>query len=158
MNVIVDDWHQKLARDLVAPAPAAARDDHSTALEVAFGRARSATAYVLELARAHRVPASGGALGDDIWVQLGDGRARFTLNRRAAQIAVRTGREEKRLQWDGARRLIVDAHGIPSDVEQIARAAIEALVEAWRKNPAAERLSSIPPQPGLEREDEPTKG
>ncbi|HXX68499.1 MAG TPA: hypothetical protein VEK07_15020 [Polyangiaceae bacterium] len=154
----MEDWHQKLARDLVAHAPSASHEDHSTALEVAFGRARSATAYVLELARAHRVPASGGAVGDDIWVQLGDGRARFTLNRRAAQIAVCTGREERRLQWDVTRRLIVDAHGNPSDVEQIARAAIDALVDEWRSNPAAERLSSVPPQPGLEREDEPTKG
>lgn len=158
MNVIVDDWHEKLARVLVAHTPAAARVEHSAALEVAFGRARAATAYVLELARAHRIPATGGVVGDDIWVQLGDERARFTLNRRAAHVAVRTGREEQRFSWEDTRRTIVDARGAPSDLEQIARAAIEFVVDEWLRSPTAERSSSIPPQPEHEREDEPTKG
>lgn len=154
----MDDWYQKLARDLVRRNPTASRDEHSTALEVAFGRARAAAAYVLELSRAHRIPATGGVVGDDIWVQLGDQRARFTLNRRGGHVAVRTGHDEQRLLWDDTRRVIVDSRGIPSDLEQIARNVLEIMVDEWLKSPSAERLSSIPPQPELEREDEPTKG
>lgn len=153
----MDDWHQKLARHLVARAASAGREDHSTALEVAFGRARAATAYALELARAHRVPASGGTVGDDIWIQIGDDRARFTLNRRAAYIAVRTDHDERRLQWDDGRRAVVDGLGAPSDLERIAQAAIGAIIERWYRSPAAELLAKLPPQPEIEREDEPTK-
>jgi hypothetical protein len=158
MHVILDDWYQKLARDLVRRTPTASRDQHSTALEVAFGRARAATAYVLELARAHRMPATGGVVGDDIWVQLGDDRARFTLNRRAGHVAVRTGHDERCLLWDDARCVLVDTRGTPSDLEQIARTTLEAMVDEWLESPSAERLSTIPPQPEHEREDEPTKG
>lgn len=163
---MMDDWHQKLARNLVARTSsgaqaheeASAREESSTALEVAFGRARAATAYVLELARAHRLPVSGGIVGDDIWVQIADDRARFTLNRREAYIAIRTDGEERRLRWDGARRAIVDTLGALADVEHIAQAAIAAIVDRWNRSPAAARLAKLPPQPDLEREDEPTKG
>jgi hypothetical protein len=158
MAAMMDDWHQKLARNLVARTTSTAREEHSTALEVAFGRARAAMAYVLELARAHRVPASGGIVGDDIWVQIGDHRARFTLNRRGAYIAILTDHDERRLQWDDGRREIVDTLGAPSDVEQIAQAVIAAVVDRWNRSPAAARLAKLPPQPDIEREDEPTKG
>jgi hypothetical protein len=54
--------------------------------------------------------------------------------------------------------VIVDPLGAPSDVEQIAQAAIATVVDRWTRSPAAERLARLPPQPDLEREDEPTKG
>jgi len=158
MIALMDDWHRKLAGHFVAHAPTTALDEQATALEAAFGRARGATAYVLELARAHRIPAAGGIVGDDIWIELGDDRARFTLNRRAAYIAIRTDHEERRLKWDDARAAIVDTLGTPSDVERIAQAAIETVVERWRASPAAATFWRVPPQPEAEREEETTKG
>src|SRR6516164_4738736 len=93
----MDDWHRRLARELVAETPAGSVPDTAAALEIAFGEARSAVTYALELARAHRIPASGNVAGDDIWLQLGDARVRFTLNRREGHVAVsRPDRDEVR--------------------------------------------------------------
>jgi len=140
----MDDWHRRLVKELVAETPAGFLPDAAAALEIAFGHARSALTYALELARAHRLPASGAVNGDDIWLQLGGGRVRFTLNRREGHIVVnRPGQDEVRVRADGV------------DMTTMARDAIDALVAAWRAGPAHARTPSAPPP---EFEDEPTKG
>lgn len=140
----MDDWHHKLVKELVAETPAGFLPDRSAALEIAFGHARSALTYTLELARAHRLPAAGNVAGDDVWLQLGGGgRVRFTLNRREGHIVVvRPGQDELRV--DGS-----------ADVNTVARDAIDALVASWRAGPARERAPSAAPG---DFEDEPTKG
>jgi hypothetical protein len=161
----MDDWHRKLARDLVSETPAGpaqnGRDGERSApdgaqlLEIAFGQARSAVTYVLELARAHRLPATGSVAGDDVWVQLGDAKARFTLNRREAHVvAVRPGKSEARFRYDKTKGALVDGDSVPAELGAVAREAIDAIVTAWRARPIRERVPSAPPP---EFEDEPTK-
>lgn len=156
----MDDWHRRLVREL-APGHAGGLEP-ALELEIALGRARAAVAYALELARAHRVGAAGNAMGDDVWLQLGDGRVRFTLNRRAGHLLVaRVGTaagapSEVRLRWDDPRRAIVDGDGATVDVDATVREAIDALVAAWRALPPRDRPSSAPP-PDYE-DEQPTKG
>lgn len=140
----MDDWHRKLARDLVAETPAGSVPGSDTALEIAFGHARSELTYALELARAHRLPATGNIAGDDVWLQLGNGRVRFTLNRREGHVVViRPGQDEIRVRAEGI------------DLGAMAREAIDALVAAWRAGPAEARALTALPR---SFEDEPTKG
>jgi hypothetical protein len=158
------EWHGKIARDLMsrrAPgaAPAARAGDRfvdgPTSLEIGLGRARSAVAYVLEMARAHRIPATGSLAGDDVWMQLGDTRVRFTLNRREGHVVVtRPGRGETRVRWDEAARALADGDGALADLGAIARDAIEVVVADWRASPAHQGAASPP----NELDDEPTKG
>jgi hypothetical protein len=146
-DLSMDDWHRRLVKELTQETVAGFLPDSAAGLEIAFGQARSALAYALELARAHRIPAAGNVAGDSIWLQLGDGRIRFTLNRRAGEVVViRPGQDE--------------AHFAPgaADTPQLgalARDAIDTLVAAWRALPAAAKLPSAPPS---DFEDEPTKG
>ncbi len=116
-------------------------------LEIAFGEARSAVAYVLEFARAHRIRASGHLGGDDVWLQLGEGCVRLVLNRREGHVTVsRPGQADMRIAAgavDGARLGV------------LAREAIDALVAEWRALPAHAKRASAPP---ADFEDEPTKG
>jgi hypothetical protein len=144
----MDDWHRKLARELVQGTPTGTLPDASVAaaaaLEIAFGHARSAITYVLELARAHRIPATGNVTGDDLWLQLGEGRVRFTLNRRENHVVViRPGKPETRVALGDA------------DLGAMARESLDALVAAWRAGPAHHRTQSMPP---TDFDDEPTKG
>jgi hypothetical protein len=144
----MDDWHRKIAAELVQEtwSGAGLLPDASAALEVAFGKARSAITYVLEVARAHRIPASGSVVGDDVWLQLGDGRVRFTLNRREGHVVVvRSGQDEVRVRAGDLET---------QDVGTLAHAAIDALVAAWRARPPQDRRPSAPPP---DFEDEPTK-
>jgi hypothetical protein len=156
----MDDWHRKLARDLVAETPAGGMPEGAAALEIAFGGARSAVAYALELARAHRLPVSGSVVGDDVWMRFGDGRARFTLDRRQAQVEIDitlpgpTGpggqappRQRKRqVRWADPQRALLDTDGTPVDLGALARTSIEDLIADWRSRPAIEKgLSSAPP-------------
>ena len=139
----MDDWHKRLARTLVAETPAGFQPDAAAALEIAFGQARSALTYALELARAHRIPASGSVSGDDVWLQLGGARVHFPHTRRAGHIvARRAGHDEAILQAD-------------ADVKAAAQDAIDALVVAWRSGPtpAGDRLARP-----TDFDDEPTKG
>lgn len=141
---LMDDWHRKLAGELAQETPAGFVPDAAAALEVAFGRARSALTYALELARAHRLPATGSVGGDSIWMQLGEGRIRFTLNRRAAEVVVqRPGQDEVRVVAGG------------DDLGQLARDAIDGIIGAWRALPPSVKRPSMPPS---DFEDEPTKG
>jgi hypothetical protein len=160
----VDDWHQRLARDIVAETPARALPEGAAALEIAFGDARSAVAYALELARAHRLPVGGSVAGDDVWMRFGDARARFTLSRRQAQIDIDvtlpgpTGPDgqapplerKRQLRWADPQRALLDADGAPVDLGVLARTAIEDLVADWRARPAIEKRISSAPPPDLE--------
>jgi hypothetical protein len=142
----MDDWHRKLVQELVGGTPAGFVPDAAAALEIDFGKARSALAYALELARAHRIPAAGNVTGDDIWLQLAPGRVSFTLNRREGHVVVaRPGQDAVNVHAEA---------GAP-DVGAMAREAIDALVATWRTLPASDRRPSAPPP---DFEDEPTKG
>jgi hypothetical protein len=142
MLAAMDDWHRKLVGELVKDSPTASPDG-GAALEIAFGQARSALAYALELARAHRIPATGYVAGDSIWMQLADRRARFTLNRREGTVLVQLHDEDE------------TRAGANADLGKMARDAIDAMVAAWKALPASERHPSAPPR---ETDDEPTKG
>jgi hypothetical protein len=158
---MIDEWHRKLAVDLGAAAPKATALDGSTLLEIAFGRARSVVAYALELALAHRLPATGSVAGDDIWLRLGDARARFTMNRREGLVLVsRWQVDDVRARWDEARHAIVEigTGGVSGDIidlEAMAQSSIDGIVAEWRARPVAAKILSVRP-PNFE--DEPTKG
>jgi hypothetical protein len=138
----MDDWHRKLVGELGKETAAGFVPDAAASLEIAFGKARSALAYALELFRAHHINAAGNVAGDSIWLQLGDGRIRFTLNRRAGDVVVlRPGQDETRVTAE-------------TDMGAMARESIDALVAAWRALPAAAKRPSAPPS---DFEDEPTK-
>ena len=148
------DWHRRVARDLVAQgARARTFSEGPTHLEIAFGQARTALAYVLEFARAHRIAASGALGGDDISFKLGEGRLRFTLNRREGHIAVhRPSAEDAYVRWDADRRTIVDRKGAAADLGAMAREAIDGLVADWARDTPSPRQTT-------EFEDDvPTKG
>jgi hypothetical protein len=149
-----DDWHARLTRELAMTGAAqAVLPADAAGLEIEFGRARSAVTFALELARAHRVPATGNVSGDEIWMKLADGRIRFLLNRREGYVATRISQEdETRARWDGDKHALVDAAGAPVDLAMAAREAIDGLVAEWRKAP-----TRTPPRSPV-REDEPTKG
>jgi len=152
----MDDWHRKLVEQLVADTPSGFVPDASASLEIAFGKARSAVTYALEVARAHRVPATGSVLGDDVWLALGEGRVRFTLNRREGHVVVqRPGQDELRLRGDVATTGGSGSGSPGDDLGALARASIDGLVAAWRAQPLRKRTPSAPPP---EFEDEPTKG
>jgi hypothetical protein len=153
----MDDWHRKLVEQLVADTPSGFVPDAATSLEIAFGKARSAVTYALEVARAHRVPATGSVIGDDVWLALGEGRVRFTLNRREGHVLVqRPGQDELRLRGDVATAGGGSGSGnAGDDLGALARASIDGLVAAWRAQPLRKRTPSAPPP---EFEDEPTKG
>jgi hypothetical protein len=146
-----ESWHRAVARALAVPALA----EDLAEFEIAFGRMREVVAYVLELARAHRLPASGNTMGDDIWILFGQARARFTLNRREGALLVRTVRLEQRLAWSRDLRCVVDASRRPCDVKALARSAMDELITQWQ----AERSPRLPGTAReREYEDEPTKG
>ncbi|HLK39437.1 MAG TPA: hypothetical protein VKU41_21920 [Polyangiaceae bacterium] len=147
-------WHRRVALDLVAQGTKPKTiSEGPTRLEIAFGQARTAFAYVLEFARAHRIAASGTLGGDDITFKLGRGRARFTLNRREGHIAVhRPGREDTYARWDEDRRSIVDRRGAEVDIGASAREAVDALVADWARDAPSTRA------PADFDDDVPTKG
>jgi hypothetical protein len=140
-----DDWHVRLHHELASDSRSVASDE-VTALEVAFGQARTAITYAIELARAHRIPVQGTSTGDDVWFQLGDWRTRIVLNRRERHlIARRPGQEEARVRWDCRSATAMSADG-PIDVGTLARDGIDAVVAAWRAQPGARRAEAAPPR------------
>jgi hypothetical protein len=140
----MDDWHRRLVKELGHETAAGHLPDADAALEIDFGKARSALTYALELFRAHRIQAAGNVAGDSIWLQLGDGRIRFTLNRRASEVTVvRPGQDEMKVTSGSA------------DLGVMAREAIDALVAAFRALPVAAKRPSAPPED--HDDDEPTK-
>jgi hypothetical protein len=150
----MNDWYVRVASRLVAETPSGVQPRGDAALEVAFGEVRASVAYVLELARAHRINAAGHMTGDDVWMDLAGRRVRFTLNRRERNVAVRVGDEERRLvRWDEEQSTMVDASGAPERLESTARREIDAMIAAWATSKDRYGTSS-----GREFEDEPTKG
>jgi hypothetical protein len=157
----MDEWHRKLALDLGSQPPADAGLSEAAGLEIAFGRARGSVAYALELAIAHRVPATGCIAGDDVWFRLGEARARVTLNRREGLLTIsRPEADDVLLRWDGGRHALVatplpvDAGPaeVSVDLEALTRGAIDAVVADWLAR-SGKRLTAPPPS----FEDEPTK-
>ena len=150
----MDDWYEHVAGKLVAETPGGGQPQGDAALEVAFGEVRASVAYVLELARAHRINAAGHMTGDDVWMDLAGRRVRFTLNRRERNVAVRVGSDDKRLvRWDEAQSTMVDASGAPEHLGSTARVAIDAMIAAWATS--KDRYDGTS---GREFDDEPTKG
>ena len=145
-----ESWHRAVARALAVPALA----EDLAEFEIAFGRIREVVSYVLELARAHRLPASGNLVGDDVWILVGQARARFTLNRREGMLLVRTTKFELRLAWSKELHCLVDPSRRPCDVKALARSAMDELIAQWQ----ADRSPRLPVSAGREYEDEPTKG
>jgi hypothetical protein len=136
----MDDWHRRLAGELVKETAAGVLPESAAAVEIGFGQARSALAYALELGRAHRIPITGSMAGDDLWLQLGEGRVRFTLTRGEGRVvAALPGRSEPQVVPPGV------------DLGKMARDAIDALVASWRA------VRAYPKMPGG-TDDEPTKG
>jgi hypothetical protein len=165
----MDDWQRKLARELVAETPAGALPDGAATMEIGFGSARAAVTYALELARAYRLPATGSVAGDHVWLRLGDGRAKLTLNRREGQIecdvtlpapagdtAAAPQERHTLVRWDDEARALLDSEGARVDLGALARTAIDGLVADWRTRPLAEKKVSSAPPPDLE--DTPTRG
>jgi hypothetical protein len=139
----MDDWHRRLVTDLTQETAAGFVPDAAASLEIAFGQARSALTYTLELARAHRIPVAGNVTGDSIWLQLGEQRIRMTMNRRAGEVIVlRPGHDEVAVRAGG------------EDLGAMARSAIDAMVAAFKALPAASKRPSMPPS---DFEEEPTK-
>jgi hypothetical protein len=157
----MDDWQRKLARDIVAETPAGKLADGEATLEVGFGDARASLTYVLELARAHRLPVTGSITGDHLWLRLGDARLGITLNRRAGSVELEISVPPRPAQatvvrWSDEARAARDEAGKAADLGALARGAVDAIVAAWRAGPAAgKRLSSAPP---ADLEDTPTRG
>ena len=145
-----ESWHRAVARALAVPTLA----EDLAEFEIAFGRIREVVTYVLELARAHRLPASGNVIGDDVWILFGKARARFTLNRREGVLIVRTTTLEQRFAWSKELRGVVDATRHPCDVKALARSAMDELIAQWQ----ADRSPRLPASSAREYEDEPTKG
>lgn len=145
-----ESWHRAVARALAVPALA----EDTAEFEIAFGRVREVVAYVLELARAHRLPASGNLVGDDVWILFGQARVRVTLNRRESALLVRTSRLEQRLGWSSELRCVIDASGRPCDVKALARSVMDDLIAQWQ----TEKSPRLPASSAREYEDEPTKG
>ncbi len=143
----MDAWHRKVAGELIAETPAGSMPEAAAALEVAFAEARSAALYVLELARAYRIKVAGTVSGDDVWIELGEGRVRFTLNRREGHVLVN--------RPDSAEMRVPSATTNVAQLGAIAREAIDGLVARWRGLPEHAKRLSAPP---AEFEDEPTKG
>jgi hypothetical protein len=157
-----DEWREQLAGRLLGTAAVAPNDfspTAPTALEIAFGHARSEVTYVLELARAHAVPARGSVIGDDISLRLGEGVLRFHISRREQTItATVPGRDEERLHWDAARRTMALSDGSAIEMKPFVRGAIDAVVNGFRQkspsqNPRASTVRDLP----VTKPDEPVE-
>jgi hypothetical protein len=131
-----DEWRERLAAQLLGAAAPSPRDFSPgavTALEIAFGHARSEVTYVLEFARAHALPATGSVIGDEVSLTLGRGTVRLRIDRRERCITVTVpGEDLAQLTWDETRRAVVRAGGGEVEMRTFVRAAIDALVADWR--------------------------
>jgi hypothetical protein len=157
----MDEWRTRLAEQLLSRGGATPSGADrptveglsalggATAMEIAFGKARSELTYILELGRAHHLPIVGSVVGDDIWIRLGESKLAFQLDRSVTRItATVSGRDAATLGWDARTRAIVlgDAgkgDGKPIDMDSFVRDAVDATVGAW--NSAAPGPSSVAP-------------
>jgi hypothetical protein len=134
------EWRSRLAEQLLggaggkrASATFSFSPEGATALEIAFGKARSELTYLLEFGRAHHLPVVGNVMGDEVWIRLGETTLKFTFERAEGKIVAGVaGHASATLAWDDAQRTIVGTGGAPVDVEQYVRGALDATVTAWR--------------------------
>jgi hypothetical protein len=145
----MDEWRNRLAEQLLGnpehahdgnrpKAPASAMISGVTAMEIAFGKARSELTYVLELGRAHHLPIVGSVVGDEVWIRLGETKLVFQLDRATPKVTAKAhGRSDTRMTWDAASRAIVTDGNKVIDVEWFVRDAIDATVRAWKAESAA---------------------
>src|SRR5262249_38207144 len=130
----MDDWYARLARDLISETPARHTVDSAASIEIAFGHARAAVAYALELGRAHRLPAPGVIAGDSVWWRFGEGRGGVVLNRREGYVVLDVRvpgaggapmtSSERRIRWDSAGHALLDEAGEAFDLGAATRASI----------------------------------
>jgi hypothetical protein len=137
------EWRTRLAAELLGPRevePESERDtfapEGATAMEIAFGKARSELTYVLELGRSHQLPVAGTVIGDTVWVRLGEVELRFILDRATTTIASRVLGKDEMLAWDAKQRAIATGSGKLVDVEFFVREAIDATVKAYKSGQA----------------------
>src|SRR5271156_6082379 len=102
-----DDWRARLAVELLGEdevEPISQRltfaPEGATAMEIAFGQARSELTYVLELGRAHHLPVVGAVVGDEIWIRIGEAKLSFRLDRQATVIHANVSAADSTLTWD----------------------------------------------------------
>jgi len=141
----MDEWRTRLAAELLDENAENAGEragrsvfapSRSTAMEIAFGRARSELTYVLALGRARAqssapsAPITGDVAGDAIWLRVGEARLAFTFDRDAGEIAMSApGRDAKlAVREDGT----LAANGEPCEIDALVRDAIDATVRAWK--------------------------
>jgi hypothetical protein len=143
----MDEWRTRLAEQLLSAQDPSegdrptveglARVSGPTAMEIAFGKARSELTYVLEFGRAHHLPIVGNVVGDDVWIRLGETKLGFHLDRPSAKITATVVGEDASMTWDAKSRAIVMSSGKAIDVEWFVRDAIDATVRAWKGAPAS---------------------
>ena len=115
--------------------------------DVSFGRTIVLATVGMHTVSIRATDLAGNVAGDGIWLQLGDGRVRFLLNRRDGNVTVlRPGHDETRIALADAAK---------ADLGKMAREAIDALVAAWRELPLEAKRQSAPPP---DFEEEQTKG
>lgn len=141
-----EDWRARLAADLLGnedeDEPASQRattipfsPDAATAMEIAFGQARSELTYVLELGRSKSLPVLGSVLGDSIWIQLGEAKLAFRLDRKASIIHATIAAVDSTLAWDAKGRAITTSEGRSVDMQSYVQSAIDSTVRAYKSQP-----------------------
>ena len=139
MGSMDHEWRARLAAELIGESgiqPASQRatfaPDGATAMEIAFGHARSELTYLLELGRAHHLPVVGVVAGDEIWVRLGESKISFRFDRQATVIHASVAGAESSLSWDPKVRAVVTNDGRAVDVQTLVQSAIDATVRAFK--------------------------
>ncbi len=134
-----DEWRARLAAELLGEdevEPISQRmtfaPEGATAMEIAFGQARSELTYVLELGRAHHLPVVGAVVGDEIWIRLGESKLTFRLDRQATVIHANIAAADSTLTWDPKGRAIVTSAGKAVDMQSFVQGAIDATVRAFK--------------------------
>jgi hypothetical protein len=134
----MDDW-QKSLQAAIVPEASQPSMNHSadTALEIAFGYARSEVTYVLALMGTHKQKAAGVVAGDQVWLALGDARLSFAFDRKGQKITMHVpGQDEATLTFDAQKHAVVGSSGEPVDMRAKVRQAIDATVAVWKGTPA----------------------
>jgi hypothetical protein len=134
-----DEWRARLAAELLGEddAPPVSQratfaPEGATAMEIAFGQARSELTYVLELGRAHHLPVLGAVVGDEIWIRLGESKVAFRLDRQATAIHTNIAGADGALTWDAKGRAIVTSAGKAVDMQSFVQGAIDVTVRAFK--------------------------
>ena len=137
-----DEWRAKLADQLLGTTTAIGDratfvPDAAASMEIAFGKARSELAYVLELGRSNSVPVVGSILGDDVWIRLGAAELRFVFDRGAKVVRATVNGRVTTLNWDARQRAIATSDGKLVDMDFFVRESIDATVKTFRASQPA---------------------